>query len=472
MNNLTKTLINRMSRATGTVLTDEHWSVLEYAHTYYEKHKVGPLYQNIKRYTGTTREDIERLFPYGLNSVYTWVGIPIHSANTLCKPLATVDVDDFREVYLDYNATTPVRKEVARTLIVHYEASSSFGNPSSSTNLGKRAYDAVYGARVEIADCLGVSPEEIVFTGCGSEAINLAIKGIAFQHLDEKGHIISSNVEHPAVLRTLDFLQQIGFQVTLLKVGQEGRVSAQLVQDSLREDTILVTIMAANNEIGAINPVDEIGAICRAAGVPFMTDAIQAFGKIALAPKEMGISLLTMSGHKIYAPKGVGALYVDEEISLTKLIHGGGQEFGLRAGTENVASIAAFGQAARLIHAEMAQENDRLLGLRDFFLTELGKIAPDFIVNGSLENRLANNLNIGFPNVDSGSLLLSLNQIGVYVSAGSACSAGSKDDSHVIKALGVDTDYYGTIRFSFGLQTTREDLEYLFKYLPAILEQL
>lgn len=472
MNNLTKTLIHRMSKATGTVLTYAHWSVLEYVYDYYEKHKVGPLYQNIKRHTGATRTDIERLFPYGLNSVYTWVGIPIHSADNLCKPLATVDVEDFREVYLDYNATTPVRKEVVQTLIAHYEAPFSFGNPSSSTNLGKRAYDAVYGARVEIADCLGVRPEEIVFTGCGSEANNMAIKGIAFRHLDEKGHIISSNVEHPAVLRTLDFLQQIGFQVTLLEVDQEGRVSAQSVQDCLRENTILVAIMTANNEIGAINPVGEIGEICRAAGTPFMTDAIQAFGKVVLAPKEMGISLLTMSGHKIYAPKGVGALYVDEQISLAKLIHGGGQEFGRRAGTENVASIAAFGQAAKLIHTEMAQENDRLLGLRDFFLTELRKIVPDSIINGPLENRLANNLNVGFPNVDSGSLLLSLNQIGVYVSAGSACSAGSKDVSHVIKALGVDTDYYGTIRFSFGLRTTREDLEYLFKYLPAILEQL
>ncbi|MCP4536063.1 MAG: cysteine desulfurase [Chloroflexi bacterium] len=446
--------------------------MLEYAYNYYEKHKVGPLYQNIKKHTGATRADIERLFPYGLNSVYTWVGIPIHSADSLCKPLATVSVEDFREVYLDHNATTPVRKEVAQTLIAHYADPASFGNPSSSTNLGKRAYDAIYGARVEIADCLGVRPEEIIFTGCGSEANNMAIKGIAFQHIDQKGHIISSNVEHPAVLRTLDFLQEIGFRVTLLKVNQEGRISSSSVQDSLREDTILVTIMAANNEIGAINPIGEIGAICRVAGIPLMTDAIQAFGKTALSPKEMGISLLSISGHKIYAPKGVGALYVDEEITLTKLIHGGGQEFGRRAGTENVASIVALGQAAKLIHAEMAQENERLLGLRDFFLTELCKIAPGFVINGPLENRLANNLNIGFPNVDSGSLLLSLNQIGVYVSAGSACSAGSKDVSHVIKALGVDTDHYGTIRFSFGLRTTREDLEYFIKYLPAILEQL
>lgn len=472
MNNLVKTLINRMSKMTGTVLADEHIKVLEYAYDYYEKNKVGPLYQNIKRYTGITREDIARLFPYGLNSVYTWVGIPIHSADNLCKPLATVDIQDFRDVYLDYNATTPLRKEIVQSLIEYYEAPSSFGNPSSSTSLGKKAYDTVYNARVEIADCLGVEPGEIIFTGCGSEANNMVIKGIAFQHLERKGHIISSKIEHPSVLRTLDFLREIGFEVTCLDVDNEGRVSPQSVKGCLRKDTILVSIMAANNEIGAINPIGEIGEICHRAGVPFMVDAIQAFGKMELDPKKMGVSLFTMSGHKIYAPKGVGALYVDKGISLTNLIHGGEQESGLRAGTENVGSIMAFGQAARLMHSEMEQENSRLLDLRDFFLAELGKIAPDFIVNGSLENRLPNNLNIGFPNIDSGSLLLSLNQIGVYVSAGSACSAGSKDASHVVKALGVDTDYYGIIRFSFGLQTSKEDVEYLFRYLPAILEQL
>jgi cysteine desulfurase len=317
-----------------------------------------------------------------------------------------------------------------------------------------------------------VNPAEIIFTGCGSEANNLALKGIAFQHLEKKGHIISSKVEHPSILRTLDFLQKIGFEVTYLDVNEEGRVLPQAVQAHLRKNTILVALMAANNEIGVINPVGEIGRICQKAGVPLMVDAIQAFGKIPLAPKEMGISILTMSGHKIYAPKGVGAVYIDEGISLIPLIHGGGQEFGLRSGTENVSSILAFGQAAKLSHREMVQENKRLFDLRKFFLSELRQIVPNFVVNGSLQDRLANNLNIGFPHVDSGSLLLSLNQIGIYVSAGSACSAGSREASHVIKALGIDTNHYGIIRFSFGLQTSEEDLEYLFRYLPKILSQL
>lgn len=457
---------------TGTVLTDEHYMILDYAYEYYKKNDLGPLYQNLKKNTGSSRQDIERLFPYGLNSIYTWLGIPIHSTNNLCKPAPTTKVEDYREVYLDHNATTYLRKEVKKFLIDYYGSAIGFGNPSSSTLLGKQAHDLIQTARTRIADCLKVEPKEIVFVSGGSEANNMAIKGIAFQHLNKRGHIITSKIEHPSVFQASRFLQEIGFDVTYLDVDREGHVSPQSVQDHLREETILVAIMAANNEIGTINPIREIGEICRAAGVPLMVDAIQAFGRVKMRPKEMGISLLSVSGHKIYAPKGVGALYVDEEISMTPLIHGGEQEFGLRAGTENVGSIAALGEASRLIHSEMEEENKRLLGLRHFFLTELRKIVPDYIVNGSLENRLPHNLNIGFPKIDSGALLLSLNQIGVYVSAGSACSAGSTEASHVIKAIGVDTDNYGTIRFSFGLRTTKEDLVYIFKYLPYILEKL
>jgi cysteine desulfurase len=422
--------------------------------------------------TGASKEDIERLFPHGLNSVYTWVDIPIHSTSNLCKPVPTVNVEDYREVYLDHNATTYLREEVKRLLNDYYGGALGFGNPSSSTNLGKEAYNLVQTARNHIADCLKVEAKEIFFVGGGSEANNLAMKGIAFQHLEKKGHIITNKIEHPSVLQTSRFLEEIGFDVTYLDVDKEGYVSPKSVQDHIRKDTILVAIMAANNEIGTINPIGEIGQICRAAHVPLMVDAVQAFGRMNLYPKDMGISLLSISGHKIYAPKGVGALYVDKEISVTPLIHGGGQESGLRAGTENVGSIAALGEASRLIYAEMEEENKRLIELRDFFLAQLREIVPNCIVNGSLEKRLPQNLNIGFPNTDSGALLLSLNQIGVYVSAGSACGAGGSEASHVIKAIGVDTDYYGTLRFSFGLRTTKEDLEYVFKSLPSILKKL
>lgn len=472
MNNLTKTLINRMSKISGTILTDKHMEILEFVHYYYEKNRVGPLYQNIKKNTGATKEIIEQLFPHGLDSVYTWVGIPIQTARNICKPVASVHVEDHREVYFDHNATCFIRDEVKKTLTEYYSGSSGFGNPSSSTNPGKISYDIIRNSRIQVSNCLKVDPEEIVFTGSGSEANNAAVKGIAFKHLDNKGHIISTKIEHPSILKALQYLENLGFTVTYHDVKRDGRITAQSVKDNLRNNTILVSIMAVNNEIGAINPIIEIGEVCKDACVPFMVDGIQGFGKIKLLPRIMGISLMTMSGHKIYAPKGVGALYVSKDISLVPLIHGGEQEYGLRAGTENVGSILAFGQAAKLACSEMNSENNRLLELRNYFLERLRKIEPGIIVNGSLDHRTANNLNIGFPEIDSGSLLLSLNQIGVYVSSGSACSAGSSEASYIIKALGIDTDCYGIIRFSFGLPNTREDVDYMFRYLPQILKQL
>lgn len=225
--------------------------------------------------------------PNGLNSVYTWIGIPIYSTDDLGKPLARIAVDDIRHVYPDYNATTPLRPEIVECLVDHFEAPFEFGDPSSSTNLGESAYDRVHQARSEIADCLKVKPKEIVFTSSGSEANNLAIKSLAFQHLEKKGHILSSKMEHPSILRTLEFLQQRGFDVTYLEMDADGRVSPQAVKDHLQQNTILVSIMAANNEIGMINPMAEIGQLCQPARVPFMVDAVQAFGKIPLKPKDL-----------------------------------------------------------------------------------------------------------------------------------------------------------------------------------------
>lgn len=474
LNNYVKTFINQMARRTGTVLTEKHRRILEFAYTYYEKHRVGPLYTNIERYTGATRNDIEVLFPHGLNSIYTWVGIPIHSVNDLCKPMAHVSVDEFREVYMDYNATTPIHPEVRKVLKRYYSGETGFGNPSSSTFLGKKAFDDVMKARKKIADCLGALPSEITFTGCGSEANNLAIKGIALKYIETKakGHIITSQVEHPSVLEAIQFLGMFDFDITFLNVDQNGIISPEAVQDAMRSDTILVAVMAVNNEIGTINPIGEIGKICRLAEIPYMVDAVQAFGKIDLKPKEMGISLLTVSAHKIYGPKGIGALYVDDMLSLIPLIHGGEQEFHRRAGTEDVGHIMAFGKAAEIARNTMAKEMEKMRELRDYFISLLDKYVPGYIINGSMEHRVPTNLNVGFPDVDSGALLISLNQIGVYVSAGSACSAGSKEASPVIRALGIDPNKYGTVRFSFGRNTTKTDIDYLFRYLPQILDQL
>ncbi len=472
MDNFTRTLVNRMARKTGTALTVEHTTILEYVWGHYAKYKVGPLFRNIRKHTGATREDIERLFPHGLGSVYAWVGIPVQTADSGCKPVASVQLDERRDVYLDYNATTPIRKEVMKCLTEILADPLGFGNPSSGTSLGRKAHEVLQTARAQVAGCLGAGPERIVFTGSGSEANNMAIKGIAARHLSSKGHIISSPTEHASVLKTLRYLQELGFEVSFAEVDGEGLIAPEAVGKLIRKDTILVCIMAANNEIGTINPIGEIGDICRTFQIPLVVDAVQAFGKMSLKPRELGISLLSLSGHKIYAPKGVGALYIEDGLPLTPLIHGGGQESGMRAGTENVAFIAALGVASELICSEMEKENRRLLGLRDYFLEELSKVISGFLVNGSLEKRLDNNLSIGFPGVDSGSLLLSLNQAGIYVSSGSACSSGSTEASHVLREIHADTENYGTIRFSFGMLTTREDIDYLLKFLPAIFSSL
>jgi cysteine desulfurase len=470
MHALAKMRCHRMAKATGTQLTPEHLTVLDYAWDYYRKRRVGPLYTNMNRNTGVDRDTIEDIFPNGLTSVYTWVGIPIQTTEKGCKPMALIEVENPREVYFDSNATTPVRSEVVDALTAFFGDARSFGNPSSSYGLGGLAYDVIDRARRRIAKCLRAEPAEIFFTGSGTEANNLAIKGVASQH--ESGHIISTNVEHPSVLQTLRVLESEGFDVTFLPVATDGTLSADAVAQAIRPDTILVSIMAANNEIGTIYPVAEIGAICQARKVPFHVDAIQAFGKVRIYPKESGINILTMSGHKIYAPKGVGALYLDPEMALDPSIHGGGQEKGLRSGTENVAGILAIGVAAKLLRTEMDERNARYEYLRQRFLNKLNDIEPDAIVNGTLESRLPNNLSVGIPGVDSGSLLLSLDQIGVYVSSGSACSAGDDEVSHVLQAIGVDSDRYGTIRFSFCHDTTKEDIDYLFEHLPKILANL
>jgi cysteine desulfurase len=448
--------------------------VLEYAHSYYETNKVGPLFDNIEKNTGVTKSDIEELFPHGINSVYTWVGIPIHSIDDSCKPIADVEVPEgeAREVYFDHNGTTYIREEVRKHLVEYSKGNYGFGNPSSSTFLGKKAFEKVATARKEIATCLDVDPSEITFTASGSEANNLAVKGIALKYHESKGHIITTQIEHSSIIESVQFLGMLGYDVTFIDVDKNGLITVDAVKDALRYDTLLVAIMAVNNEIGTVNPIAEIGEVCRLAEIPFIVDAIQAFGKIDLKPKEMGISLMSISGHKLYAPKGIGALYIDKMISIVPLVHGGGQEFNRRSGTENVGHILSFGKAAKLAHREMKSEYKRITEIRDYFLDQLKEKVPDHIVNGSMIKRVPHNLNIGFPSIDSGTLLISLNKIGVYVSSGSSCSSGSKEESAIIKALGVDTDKYGTIRFSFGKKTSKEDVDYLFKYLPEILEQI
>ncbi|MEN8144771.1 MAG: aminotransferase class V-fold PLP-dependent enzyme [Gemmatimonadota bacterium] len=477
MHSLALNRVYRMSRSKDVPLTDDHMRVLEYAWVYYRKNSVGPLFRNIKKHTGVGREDLADLFPAGLSSVYTWVGIPIQSRDAACRPMATIEVENPRDVYLDHNATTPIRSEVTEAMVEFLRDPASFGNPSSSYDVGSQAFDVLDEARGRIAKGIGVDPAEIFFVGSGSEANNIAILGAARQFrrsrgTDSGGSVVCTRIEHPSVLETVRYLGEQGFDLRWLDVKVDGTLDADQVAGAISDHTALVSVMAANNEIGTVYPIGEIGQRCRDRGVPFFVDAIQAYGKIPIQPKEMGISMLSLSGHKIYAPKGVGALYVDSDLDLPPLIHGGSQESGLRAGTENVLGIMALGLAAKLAFAEMEGETARFLSLRGRFLEALSAAAPGAIINGTLQNRLPHNLSVGFPEIDAGSLLLSLNQIGIAVSAGSACSAGDDKVSHVLQAIGAANDLYGTVRFSFGKRTTEDDLDYLFEHLPRILDRL
>lgn len=386
-----------------------------------------------------------------------------------CSSASSPVSGNFREVYLDHNATTYVREEIKEELDSYRKDPHIFFNPSSNSAQGEYTSDIIYNARTSLADALGVTTDEIYFTGSGSEANNLAIKGIALKHLKSKGHIITARTEHLSVLGVMEYLESLGFSITYLDPDRFGAVSPESVRQAIKDTTILVSIMAANNEVGTINPVKEIGSVCTECNVPFHVDAIQAFCKIPLYPEDWGISLLSVSGHKVYAPKGVGALYIRTGISLTPLIHGGGQETGLRAGTENIESILAFGKAVELLYGDMDAENKRLIALKDYFLKELRAIEPGIIINGEEKKRLPNNLSVSFPGADSGDLIYTLSKYGISVSASSACSSRKIKTSHVLIAIGVNTEEFGTIRFGFGLKNTKEDLDYVLECLRVIL---
>ena len=471
LSNYVKTVINQMSRRTGIRLTKAHRDILTFAHTHYETHGVPPMYTAIQKATGTNRATLEGLFPHGIASVYTWCGIPVNQGESGCKPVAHVTGEPGRNLFLDHNATTPPRSEVQDILTRYASGALGYGNPSSSTIEGKRAFDQVMQARKTLANTLGAQPHNLIFTGSGSEANNLAIKGIAFRYMDTptKGHIITTEIEHPSVIESIHFLGMLGFDISFIPPEKDGTIDPMAVADALRSDTILVCAMAANNEIGTLSPIREIGALLKMAEVPFMVDAVQAYGRIPLSPKEMGIGLMSISGHKIYGPKGIGALYVDDSINLVPIVHGGGQELGRRAGTENVGHILAFAKAAELSHRERDQEWERLKELNSHFQKRLHDTIPGCTINGSLTSRLPHNLNVGFPGVDAGALLLSLSNAGVYVSSGSACHAGSRETSHVLQAIQANTTDYGTLRFGFGRSTTQDDIDYLFSLLPSMV---
>ncbi|MEK6939337.1 MAG: cysteine desulfurase family protein [Nanoarchaeota archaeon] len=373
-------------------------------------------------------------------------------------------------IYLDYAGAAPVRKEVRKVVA---RMGKYFANPSSKHDAGNRAQWMIDGARKEIKQLLNAKEnDKLIFTSSGTESINLALKGVAFANKKKGNHIITSKIEHKAVLETCRYLEQEGFAVTYLDVDQFGRVNPKDVEKAITKKTILISIMYANNEVGTIQPIKEIAAIARKKKVLFHTDACQA-GYLDLDIQRLGVDLLTLNSNKIYGPKGAGLLYVREGVKIQPLIHGGGQEFGLRSGTENVPAIAGFAKALELAQKEKQQENKRLQELRDYFLSKIMKRIPNTFLNGHPMERLLGNVHLSFEGVEAETVLPYLNQKDIFASAGSACTANEIQVSHVLKAMKVPEDLArGSIRFSLGKYTNKEDVDKVVKALAEIVASL
>lgn len=376
-----------------------------------------------------------------------------------------------RQVYMDHAATTYTKKEVLDEMIPYF--TECFGNPSSIYSLSRGTKKAIDKARERVAKCINADEREIYFTGGGSEADNWAIKGIAYAYKNKGNHIITTKIEHHAVLHTCEFLEKQGFEVTYLDVNEEGFVDLDDFKAAITDKTILATIMFANNEIGTIEPIKEIGAICREKSIIFHTDAVQAVGHIPVDVKDMNIDLLSMAAHKFYGPKGVGALFVKKGIRVDNLVHGGGQERGRRAGTENIAGIVGLGKALELACENMEEHNNKLRKLRDKLMDGLLKV-PYTRLNGPKgENRLPGNLNICFKFIEGESILLLLDANGISASSGSACTSGSLDPSHVLLAIGLPHEIaHGSLRLSLGDENTEEEVDYVLEVVPKIIQRL
>ncbi|MGB9877734.1 MAG: cysteine desulfurase NifS [bacterium] len=374
-------------------------------------------------------------------------------------------------IYMDYNATTPIDERVLDSMLPYLRE--EFGNPSSIYSLAQRARKAVEEAREKLAKLLNCNPKEIIFTSGGTESDNFALKGIAYANQDKGKHIITSQIEHHAVLNTCKFLEKQGFQITYLPVDRYGVVDLEALERSITPQTILISIMFANNEVGTIQPIKEIARIARKYGVYFHTDAVQAVGKIPIDVKELGIDLLSLSAHKFYGPKGVGALYVRRGVRIVPFIQGGEQEKGRRGGTENVAGIVGLGKAAEIAQEEMEEEEKRVRALRDQLEKGLLERIPEVILNGHPQNRLYNTLSICVKYVEGESMLINLDREGICASSGSACTSGSLEPSHVLLAMGVPPEVaHGSLRFSLGKFNKEEDVERVIEVLPPIVEEL
>lgn len=373
--------------------------------------------------------------------------------------------------YFDHSATTYVKEEVLKTMIPYFGR--EYGNPSSMYSLGRSAKRAKEEARIQVANAINCKPEEIYFTSCGSESDNLAIKGIAYANRNKGNHIITSKIEHHAVLNSCKSLEKEGFKVTYLNVDKNGMINLEELRNSITNSTILITIMFANNEIGTIEPIEEIGKIAKMYNIIFHTDAVQAIGNIKIDVQKLNIDSLSMSAHKFYGPKGVGALYLKNGIDFRKIQDGGHQEKDKRAGTENVAGIVGLGKAIQLANRNLEMYNEKLQFLREHLISQIEKQIPNIKINGHRTKRLPGNVNVSFEGVDGGELLLNLDERGICASSGSACNTGNSSPSHVLTAIGLPNNLSrGALRITLGEQNTKEDVDYLVKNLLEIVKKL
>ena len=373
--------------------------------------------------------------------------------------------------YFDNAATTKVKEEVLKEMFPYFSV--EYGNPSSMYSIGRSSRRAIETARKRVAELINCKPKEIYFTSCGSESDNMALKGIAYANKEKGNHIITSKIEHPAILNSCKTLEKQGYRITYLNVDEEGNIDISELENSINEDTILISIMFANNEIGTIEPIEQISKIAKKHNIIFHTDAVQACGNIKIDVKDMGIDMLSLSGHKINAPKGVGALYVREGIEFDRFLDGGHQEKNKRAGTENVAEIVGLGKACEIAKNNLESHINKLKELRDFYINQVEEKIENIKLNGPRDNRLPGNANISFKGVNGSELLLKLDEKGICASAGSACSTGSSSPSHVLTSIGLDSKTAeGTLRVSFSEENSKEDVEYLVENLERIVTEL
>jgi cysteine desulfurase len=376
-----------------------------------------------------------------------------------------------KRIYLDYAATTPVDPRVLKAMEPYF--SEKFGNTMSLHSFGQQAKTALEESREIVADLMGAKPSEVIFTSSATESNNLALKGVAFANRKKGNHIIISSIEHSCIMESAKWLEKQGFEITRLKVDKYGLVDPEDVKKAIKKETILVSIMHANNEIGTIEPIEEIGKICKERGVYFHTDAAQTFGKIKINVNKMNIDLMTVSSHKMYGPKGVGALFVREGVKIEPILHGGGHEMGLRSSTVNVAGIVGFAKACEIAKKEMEKEAKRLTKLRDKLIKGVLEKIPGSHLNGHPTKRLPNNANFWFEGVEGESIVIQLDLLGIAASTGSACSTEKLEPSHVLLAIGLRPEQaHGSLRLSLGKWTTEKDIDYVLEVLPKVIEKL